>query len=177
MERPLPPWPAEDHVCPVCPYDYRRQTPEAATDLIGSLPDRYADEVSVTPHSTLARRPEDGTWSVIEYLCHVRDAYASFTIRLYRVRTEHEPSLEPMLNDLRAARFGYRELAPKPVLQELRLNVSGFLSEVARVRDWERVGSRVAGETRTARWLVRQAAHEGVHHLADLAAVRNRLTP
>lgn len=175
MERPILPWPAEDHICGVCPFEFAAQSPEDAVGLVRGLPERYAEELAATPAALLPRRPDETTWSALEYLCHVRDAYAAFTIRLYRVRTEDAPALEPMLNDLRAARFGYRELPAGAVLQELARNVAGFGEEVARVRDWERVGTRVAGESRTARWLVRQAAHEGLHHLADIGRVRHRL--
>jgi len=33
---------------------------------------------------------------------------------------------------------------------------------------WELVVTRLPGEQRTARWLVRQAMHEGQHHLNDI---------
>lgn len=42
--------------------------------------------------------------------------------------------------------------------------------------DWDRVVLRPPGEQRTTRWLVRQALHEGRHHLAGIAAVRASLT-
>ena len=54
-------------------------------------------------------RPGPGVWSVAEYLCHLRDIYVSFTIRLHRIRTEHQPALEPMFNDLRTRRFRYND--------------------------------------------------------------------
>jgi hypothetical protein len=98
----------------------------------------------------------------------VRDVYVSFTIRLHRVRTEHEPALEPMFNDLRARRFRYNDCDIEATLGELAASTAGFRDEVRRTEDWDRVGSRLPGERRTARWLVRQAMHEGVHHLADI---------
>jgi hypothetical protein len=78
-----------------------------------------------------------------------------------------------MLNDLRARRFRYNERDIGPVLDELAANVAGFCEEIARVGsgDWDRVATRMPGEQRSARWLVRQAMHEGVHHLADIRAV------
>ena len=80
-----------------------------------------------------------------------------------------------MLNDMRTKRFRYGELAADVVLLELSLNVSGFLDEIARTVDWDRVATRLPSEVRTARWMVRQAAHEGIHHLRDIAEVRERL--
>ncbi|SDX93782.1 6-phosphogluconate dehydrogenase (decarboxylating) [Modestobacter sp. DSM 44400] len=101
----------------------------------------------------------------------MHDVYATFTIRLHRARAEDDPALEPMLNDLRARRFGYRDAAVDPALDQL--HVAGFLAEVARIRldDWARPVHRLPDEHRSALWLVRQAAHENAHHLHDIAEV------
>jgi hypothetical protein len=107
---------------------------------------------------------------VLEYVCHLRDVYGTATIRMYRVRTEDRPALEPMLNDLRAARFRYNELELDAVLDELDRTAAGFLEEAARVPadGWTRTATRLPGEERTALWLIRHAAHEGTHHIADI---------
>jgi hypothetical protein len=76
-----------------------------------------------------------------------------------------------MLNDLRARRFRYRERDVSPVLEELAVCAAGFCDEIARTRDWDRLVTRLPGEERTALWLVRQAMHEGVHHVRDIRAV------
>jgi hypothetical protein len=75
-----------------------------------------------------------------------------------------------MFNDLRARRFGYDRHDVAAVLAELDLLVPGLLDEAARFTDadWDRVGTRLPHEERTARWLLRQAAHEGVHHVQDI---------
>ncbi len=114
------------------------------------------------------------TAGAAEYLCHVRDVFATFAIRLFRTRTEDDPPLEPMFNDLRARRFGYRDAALAPVLDQLDAHVRGFLVELDRFEDWNRVAHRYPGEQRSALWLARQAAHEGRHHLQDMA-LRARL--
>jgi DinB superfamily len=171
----LPPLAGEDYSCPVCEFDYASCIPEHAAAIAKQIPEHAATEISRTPTSLLKVRPDRDTWSVIEYLAHIRDVYASYAIRLFRTRSELRPALEPMLNDLRAKRFRYVELAPDALLVELRFNVLGFLDEVARTTDWDRVATRLPSELRTARWMVRQAAHEGIHHLRDIAEVRERL--
>ncbi|HEY2195862.1 MAG TPA: DinB family protein [Actinomycetospora sp.] len=114
----------------------------------------------------------DGSWSAAEYLCHLRDVYAVFTIRLHRARTEDDPPLEPMFNDLRARRFDYAHADLGPAVDQLAAHVGGFLAELDRVDEdgWGRVVHRYPGERRSALWLARQAAHEGRHHLRDIAA-------
>ena len=129
------------------------------------MPSAVASSLPVAP-LTLT----DGSWSAAEYLCHVRDVYAVFTIRLHRARTEDDPPLEPMLNDLRARRFAYADAALPPVVDQLDAHIGGFLAEIGRVPDdrWTRPVHRYPGEQRTALWLARQAAHEGRHHLRDI---------
>jgi hypothetical protein len=75
-----------------------------------------------------------------------------------------------MFSDLRAVRFGYGRLPLAPVLDELDNAVAGLQGEAATLEpdDWRRTVSRRPEEVRTARWLLRQALHEGRHHLADI---------
>jgi hypothetical protein len=89
---------------------------------------------------------------------------------LHRARTEELPVLEPMLNDLRARRFRYADCDVPAVLGELTAAVAGVADELRRVGPdgWERCVTRLPGEVRTVRWLLRNAAHEGRHHLADV---------
>ncbi|OBH89124.1 DinB family protein [Mycobacterium sp. E2733] len=173
MPAPLPPLAAEDHVCAACGMSYSDTRTEDAIGVIAGLPDAVRKALSAIPPGARRSRPGPDVWSVAEYLCHLRDVYVSFTIRLYRVRTEHQPSLEPMFNDLRARRFRYNDCDIDATLDELGAAVAGFRDEVARVKDhdWDRIATRLPGERRTARWFVRQAMHEGVHHLRDIRRI------
>ncbi len=166
----LPPLPDEEHRCAKCRFAYASISVDAAMDVIRTVPQRVEDAVVALSDEQLRTRPSDGTWSPLEYVCHVRDVYAVYTIRLYRTRVEDTPILEPMLNDLRVVRFRYNQRALRPVLAELVDNVAGLLDEAARNTQgtWERIARRLPGEERTARWLMRQAAHEGLHHLGDI---------
>jgi hypothetical protein len=152
---------------------------EEAAARIREVPEAVRAAVGAVPEQALRRRPQEGTWSVTEYVCHLRDVYVTYTIRLHRARTEERPVLEPMLNDLRARRFRYNSRDVGPVLDELADAVAGCCDEVDRFRaaDWARVVTRLPGEERTARWLLRQALHEGVHHLGDLRAAAAALAP
>jgi uncharacterized damage-inducible protein DinB len=170
MPSPLPPLAAEDHTCDVCPLVYSEISIDDGVRVIAGLPGAVGEAVGAIPPGACRVRPSPGLWSVAEYVCHLRDVYVSFTIRLHRVRTEHQPAWEPMFNDLRARRFRYNDCDLEATLDELAAAAAGFRDEVARTgeRDWDRVATRLPGELRTARWLVRQAMHEGVHHLGDI---------
>lgn len=169
----LPPLAGEDHRCDECDMSFPDLTVIDADRVLAGIPERARAAVRGVPDERLRTRPDADTWSIAEYACHLRDVYMSFTIRLHRVRTEDAPVLEPMFNDLRARRFRYNDADVDAVLDELEAYVAGFRDEIARVSDeeWDRVGSRLPGELRTARWLVRQATHEGIHHIGDMAAI------
>ncbi|MGE2813984.1 DinB family protein [Mycobacterium heidelbergense] len=173
MPTSLPPLAAEDHVCDGCSIAYQGIRIDDAVGVIAGIPDAARDAVRALPAEARRVRPSPEVWSAAEYLCHLRDVYVAFTIRLYRVRTEDKPALEPMFNDLRARRFRYNECDIEATLDELARAAAGFRDEIARVRDdgWDRVATRLPGEQRTARWLVRQAMHEGVHHLGDIRGI------
>ncbi|GBE65353.1 hypothetical protein MFM001_18150 [Mycobacterium sp. MFM001] len=170
----LPPLAAEDHVCADCALAYPEITVEQAVEVIGGLTDKVRESLSGVPREALRRRRSPQVWSITEYVCHLRDVYLTFTIRLHRTRTKDQPMLEPMFNDLRARRFRYNDRDVAAVLDELAATTAGFCEEIARTgpADWDRTASRLPGEVRTARWLVRQAMHEGVHHLADIRRIR-----
>ncbi|KJE23527.1 DinB superfamily [Frankia torreyi] len=160
----------ETHACADCGFSYPTRTVDDVLAELATLPARVAQAVTAAGPDLLRQRLSPGTWSVLEYACHLRDVLATSTIRLHRARTEVRPVVEPMLNDLRARRFRYNELDPAAVLAELAANAQGLRDEAGRVepQDWERTVARLPGEERTARWLLRNALHEGIHHLADI---------
>jgi hypothetical protein len=166
----VPPLPGDDHVCADCRLDYGALPVQVAAAIVAAVPDRARAAVQGQPDAALRRRPEPDTWSAVEYLCHLRDVYMTTTIRLHRARTEALPVVEPMLNDLRARRFRYADSDVPAVLGELAAAVAGVADELRRVGPdgWDRRVLRRPGEERTVGWLLRHAAHEGRHHLADV---------
>lgn len=162
---------AEDHVCEACGFGFAAVSVEQARALIEALPGRYRSAVAGMSGEVLREHPAAGVWSPIEYLCHVRDVFVTHLIRLHRSRTEDDPGLEPMFNDLRSRRLRYQEREARATLDELEAAVAGLLEEAARFRpeEWSHTVHRLPGERRTARWLLRNAAHEGIHHLGDVS--------
>jgi DinB superfamily len=167
----LPPLAGEDHICADCGMSYAGTALEAAVPALRAVPADVRAAALAVPDAHRRVRPEPATWSVVEYACHVRDVFASFTIRLHRISTEDVPALEPMFADLRAERFRYNEADLGAVLAELDAYVAGFLDEIASTTAWERTATRRPGEVRTARWLVRHGVHEARHHTLDITAV------
>jgi DinB family protein len=167
----LPPLAGEDHVCADCAMSYAGTELEAAVPALREVPAGVRAAALAVPEVLRQVRPDPATWSVVEYACHVRDVFATFTIRLHRISTEDVPALEPMFADLRAVRFRYNDADLGSVLAELDVHVAGFLDEIAATTGWDRTATRLPGELRTARWLVRHGLHEARHHTNDIAAV------
>lgn len=168
MSVAVPPFPGADFTCAGCDYSYAGVSVPDATGLIAMVPERL--RAALGSVADVRARPAPDVWSALEYVCHLRDVHMQAVIRLHRIRTEDEPVFEPMLNDLRVRRFRYNALDPDAVLTELAHATTGLLEEIGRVRDWQRAGTRLPGERRTASWLVRHVAHEGVHHVRDIEA-------
>ncbi|MGH3634841.1 DinB family protein [Mycobacterium sp.] len=169
----LPPLAAEDHTCDVCALVYQQISIDDAVSAIADLPPAVREAVDAIPPEAQRQRPSPQVWSVAEYVCHLRDVYTTSTIRLHRTRTEDRPALEPMFNDLRAQRFHYNDADLAATLGELAAATAGFCEAITRTgeQDWDRVATRLPSEQRTARWLVRQAMHEGIHHLGDIRRI------
>jgi hypothetical protein len=174
----VPPLVAEDHVCSACGLSYAELTVTDAVGIVAALPTALRAAVAAVPAARRAVRPDERTWSVAEYACHLRDALMTGTIRLHRATTEDVPVVGPMLNELRARRFGYAHADVDAVLDQVDAVAAGFVAEVGDVaRDrWDRRVIRRRGESRTARWLVRHAAHEARHHLVDVRRVAAAVT-
>ena len=168
----LPPLFAEEHACERCRLAYRELSVDRCLELVTGSVTTLAALLASADDLRLRRRPEPRTWSAIEYACHVRDVLSVFALRVHRGVHEDRPSLDPMYNDWRAERFGYSQVAVDVLLDELRIGVEGFVAEVRSVPDdaWSRPVVRRPDEVRTVLWVVRQAAHECVHHLADVRA-------
>lgn len=172
-EPDLPALAAEDHVCAGCEMSYAELTIEAVTTVLRGFPRLVRSTLDGIEPALRRRRPEPDVWSVAEYTCHIRDVMATSTLRLHRCRVEDVPRLEPMLADVRAERFSYNFLDLDAVLDELAANSRGLMDEIGQLEgeDWVRTVTRRPEEVRTARWIVRHAVHEGVHHVRDMAAV------
>ena len=168
----LPSLPEEDHHCESCGLRYGDLTASAALALIRGCPALYRRRLRHLPADLQRRRPASGVWSPLEYACHVRDVYDVYCTRVRRTLTEHEPTLEPMRNDERAEQRAYNQQSPAAVLLDLERNVDRFAALVSEISEpqWSRSAVRFPPERRTVLWMVRQAAHEGRHHLHDIGA-------
>lgn len=157
-----------DGVCG-CGHDPDGLTPAEAVATLRSLARRWRSALafdldSAEPESVLTSRPVGG-WSALEHAGHVRDVLHSLCIRLQRVLREDDPVLpETHLTPP----SGANEQGPGVVLAALSLTADQLIEtiETTPATEWHRSGRR-CGEMISAIDLVREAVHEGVHHLQE----------
>jgi hypothetical protein len=166
------------YVCPECGLDYDTISPPDAKVALASFPRRYRQELagalddSEAGDALIRRRPAAETWSALEYTAHVADldeVFADIVDRMYR---EDKPSLTMFDPDEKAATDRYDEQDPQAVLARLAANTDRLVAAIGRVDAdaWHRTASFPWGE-RDLLTMVRNAVHEGSHHLRDVQHV------
>ena len=76
---PVPPLAGEDHVCCECGVAYASIDVAAALEVIRAVPSAVGAVARSVPEAKVRLRPDEGTWSVLEYVYHLRDVYAVYT--------------------------------------------------------------------------------------------------
>ena len=170
---------ATTDACATCGFAASRVTPEEAVVALRSFPTRWRNALAVhlddpDPEAVLTGRPTASDWSALEHAGHVRDVLHALDIRLQRVLREDEP----VLPDTHVTPpSGANEQGLAVVLAALTVSTDQFSQtiELTPSAAWHRRAHR-AGRMITGLDLIREAVHEGGHHLrlavATLAEVR-----
>jgi hypothetical protein len=170
---PIPPLAGADFRCTLCAMHYPEITPAAAAAMVRQQPPEYRAAFRDRPDDVVRRRPDPATWSMIEYACHVRDVFAVSVDRIHLALTADNATFEPLGNDDRAIRLAYDQAAVDETLDDLATSAVRLADLLDALGDdaWDHTASRLPGEERDVRWMARQAAHEGRHHLHDIERV------
>jgi hypothetical protein len=166
------------YVCPECGLDYDTVSPSDGKVAIASMPRRYRGALAAAieddaDEGLIRRRPDATTWSALEYTAHVADLYELFTSVITRMNTQDHPKIDDFWDsDERAAAERYNEMEPSTVLSRLEAGAASLDKAL------ERVDSGSWGRTATFAWgdrdiltMMRNAVHEGSHHLRDVERV------
>lgn len=161
--------------CAECGYDAAAVPRDDLVRAVRDLGDAWRAGLPITAPG-LSERPDDVTWSALEYACHTRDVLAVFAGRVSLTLVEDEPELGWWDHEAAAVDEGYNAQDPAAVLADLELNADHLGDVLATVPDegWERVGTRRGVERFTVADMARFCLHEGHHHLHD---ARRALAP
>ncbi|MCU1446024.1 DinB family protein [Cryobacterium sp.] len=126
---------------------------------------------AVLDRPDVAVRPDENTWSALEYAAHVRDVFRIFRIRLGLILTEDDPLFANWDQDATAVAERYNEQDPATVAAELTAAGVAVADAFASVppADRERTGRRSDGARFTVTTLTQYFLHDPTHHLHDVA--------
>ena len=154
--------------CDTCGFVPDKVDPTDAMVALRSFPSRWRSALAIhlddrDPEAILTGSPTPLGWSALEHAGHVRDVLHALDIRVQRVLREDEPVL-PETHVTPPS--GANEQGMAVVLAALTLSADQFAETVRGISelDWYRRGRR-AGKLVSAIDLVREAVHEGSHHL------------
>jgi hypothetical protein len=154
--------------CPECGFDGSAVNP---TDLVDLFRSNAAAWPGVLERDDATRRPDDSTWSPVEYACHVRDVHRIFAARVRLMLDEDDPEFENWDQDATAVEEDYGSQDPAVVAGELvdaAEVVAATYAEVSGMQ-WHRPGRRSNGSTFTIDTIGRYHLHDVVHHLRDVS--------
>jgi DinB superfamily len=155
--------------CPECGYDCRALVVQTLPELIRRQARAWQQVLAADPER-VARRPDDDTWSALEYGCHIRDVFDLFDQRLALMLAEQSPTFANWDQDLTATQRRYAEQQPSAVAAELVAAADRIADRFAAVtaEQWQRVGLRSDGARFTVDSFGRYFLHDVVHHLHDV---------
>ena len=161
-------------VCPQCGLDYDTISKADAAVAARSYPRRFAEQLHRADGDAgvLRRRPQPDVWSALEYTAHVRDMFALMADTLTRMVRETNPSISFPNPDEVAEQERYNEQDVHAVLSGLEANASRLADVIdgIGVGDLDRTAHFPWGE-RDVLTMIRNAIHEGTHHLRDTERV------
>jgi hypothetical protein len=162
--------------CEECGFIYDIASALSAGDgIIQSVAE--LSELLARTSAEVRTRPEPGTWSVLEYSCHIRDVLLVHRERVLVARRVERPVVTPMGIKERVEHDGYSGQSIVDVERQLveaarmLANVFGRLGPA----DWDRttVMHGAAPSEFSLRRVAVHAEHEVRHHLLD---IRRQLT-
>ncbi len=148
--------------CPECGFDASTVTPATVPGSVLSMLPRWR---AVLRREDAAVRPNDHTWSPLEYACHVRDVFG-----LNLMLTEDDAKFDNWDQDQAAIDGDYASADPAQVSSELISEGEQTAESFARVvqDEWPRTGTRSNGSVFTVLTFSQYFLHDVVHHLHDV---------
>jgi DinB family protein len=158
---------AVERACPQCGFD---PTGLAFRQIPGLLRDDARRWGAVLAGPAARIRPDESTWSPLEYAAHVRDMLRVFTDRFALMLAEEDPTFENWDQDAAAVDEQYNEQDAALVALELAAAADEAAAVLDAVTDADlgRPGRRGDGAAFTVESLARYVAHECTHHLWDV---------
>lgn len=157
-----------DRPCDECGFDATSFPRESVGDILRRTAGDFAAVLRARPD--VRDRPDDSTWSPLEYGCHVRDVCVLYDRRLAWMLTDDDPLFPNWDQDATAVESAYVDDDPAAVAVDLEAAAQALaqaLDDVA-ADQWSRPGRRSDGASFTVETFARYFIHDPVHHLHDV---------
>jgi len=154
--------------CPECGFD-ASATP--ATEVASLVRANAAEWRRLFASAAIrAGRPNESTWSSLEYMCHVRDVYRRMDSRIDAMLSEDDPTFANWDQDLSAAEEQYEAQDASVAIADLEAAAAAMAARLDALTDdeWPRPGRRSDGASFTLGTIARYMAHDVVHHIWDV---------
>ena len=153
--------------CPECGFDASTVAP---IDVAGLLRENAAEWRALVERSDVTRRPDDATWSALEYACHIRDVFDLYDRRLGWMLTQDDPTFPNWDQDATAVEERYGEQDPAAVVAAIEAAGARLADSFEAVADdaWSRTGTRSDGARFTVATFARYLVHDPIHHVWDV---------
>ena len=151
--------------CPECAFD---ASTFEATDVADMIRVNAAAWPAVLERDDVRERPDESTWSKLEYAAHVRDVFRIYLYRLGLMLAEDDPLFPNWDQDATAVEERYNEQSPEVVSAELVADAAALADAFDTVADWGRPGRRSDGVAFTIETFAKYFIHDPIHHLWDV---------
>ena len=158
--------------CPECGFNTNGFPVETVPGLIVA---NAASWRNVLAKAGVRNRPDPGTWSALEYGCHVRDVFRRFDQRLELMLSQDDPLFPNWDQDETAIADRYAEQDPAEVAVALHESAQAIADRFEGVTgaQWQRTGNRSDGASFTVDTFARYFMHDPVHHLYDVTRAQH----
>ncbi|PRY55641.1 DinB family protein [Knoellia remsis] len=155
--------------CPDCAFDAGTVP---AADIASRVTAYTTPWTEVLARPDVATRPDPGTWSALEYGCHVRDVCDLFAERVALMLETDGAPFENWDQDATAVEKAYADQSPSEVAAQLPLAAARLSSAYAGLSPEQlgRRGVRSNGSEFTVLTLGQYGLHDLAHHLWDVRA-------
>jgi DinB superfamily len=157
--------------CEQCGYDYESLSRSEILAVMPAMARAHRKLLESESADRLRAHTRPGSWSPLEYGCHVRDVLLVQRDRVLLAQSEEMPRFASMRRDERVVEERYNEQDPVAVGAAIEAAATEFTRTLAALEDagWERPGIYpwLEPEVRTVAWIGQRTAHELAHHLFD----------
>jgi hypothetical protein len=153
--------------CPDCGFRSDEVDPLAMGPILKAV---SGDLVGLLADPRVADRPNDHTWSALEYGCHVRDVYRLYDYRLSLMIETDGAQFPNWDQDQTAIDDRYGEQDPAVAAQELMAASDALTARFATVtaEQLDRTGFRSDGAAFTISSFAKYFVHDPIHHAHDI---------